>query len=428
MDFAEALAELDSRKEGRMVPDLSRILALATYLSDPQLTYPTIHVTGTNGKGTAAKVATELACAHGITTGLYTSPHLASVTERFSVCGVDMTQDEFADAYTYLLPYLQLVDKQGEERVTYFEALTALAYLWFADKPVGLGVYEVGMGGLWDATNLVAGDVAIITPIGLDHRELGSTIAEVAHEKAGIIKEGKIAVVREQETEALDVLRARCDDVGAAMLREFRDWEVEDRLLAVGGQSFLLRGVHATYEDVYLPMFGEYAVRNAAAAIVALEAFVDGPLDDTSMRAALDGVRWPGRMEIVSRKPTILLDGAHNPAGAEALAAALREFFSWDRLHLVVSISADKDVAGMVRPLAALADVAHVARNASERAGDVVPIAEAFGAEGKEVVIHASVAAAIEAAHADALPGDLIVVTGSLYTVADARRALGTPS
>ena len=142
-----------------MVPDLSRILALATYLSDPQLTYPTIHVTGTNGKGTAAKVVTELACAHGITTGLYTSPHLSSVTERFSVCGVDMTQDEFADAYTYLLPYLQLVDEQGEERVTYFEALTALAYLWFADKPVGLGVYEVGMGGLWDATNLVASDV-----------------------------------------------------------------------------------------------------------------------------------------------------------------------------------------------------------------------------------------------------------------------------
>ena len=175
-------------------------------------------------------------------------------------------------------------------------------------------------------------------------------------------------------------------------------------------------------------MFGEYAVRNAAAAIVALEAFVDGPLDDTSMRAALDGVRWPGRLEIVSRKPTILLDGAHNPAGAEALAVALREFFTWDRLHLVVSISADKDVAGMVRPLAALADVAHVARNESERAGDVVPIAEAFGAEGKEVVIHASVAEAIEAAQADALPGDLIVVTGSLYTVADARRALGTPS
>jgi dihydrofolate synthase/folylpolyglutamate synthase len=279
VDFAEALAELDSRKEGRMLPDLSRILALATYLSDPQLTYPTIHVTGTNGKGTAAKVLTELACAHGITTGLYTSPHLESVTERFSVCGVDMTPDEFADAYTYLLPYLQLVDEQGEEHVTYFEALTALAYLWFADKPVGLGVYEVGMGGVWDATNLVAGDVAIITPIGLDHPELGSTIREVATEKAGIIKEGKIAVVREQEAEALDVLQARCDDVGASMLLEFRDWEVEDRLLAVGGQSFLLRGVHGTYEDVFLPMFGEYAVRNSAAAIVALEAFVDGPLE-----------------------------------------------------------------------------------------------------------------------------------------------------
>jgi dihydrofolate synthase/folylpolyglutamate synthase len=339
-----------------------------------------------------------------------------------------MTRDEFAEEFGHLLPYLRLVDEQGEERVTYFEALTALAYLWFADKPVGLGVFEVGMGGLWDATNLVAGDVAIITPIGLDHPELGATLTEVAGEKAGIIKEGKTVVTREQDAEALAVLQARCDDIGATMLQEFRDWEVEDRLLAVGGQSFRLRGVHGTYEDVYLPMFGEHAVHNAAAAIVALEAFLEGPLDDVSMRAALDGVRWPGRLEIVSRKPTVLLDGAHNPAGAEALAAALREFFTWERLHLVISISADKDVAGIVRALAPLADVAHAARNKSERTGEALPIAEAFGAEGKKVEVHDSVAEAVEAAQADAAPEDLIVVTGSLYTVADARRALGSPS
>ena len=194
MRYADAVAELDSRRETRMVPDLSRILRLATLLDDPQLGYPTIQVTGTNGKGTAATVAAALACAHGLSTGLYTSPHLLEVTERFSICGEDMTSEEFGEEYEHLLPFLALVDDEGEERVTYFETLTALAYLWFADKPVGLGVFEVGMGGTWDATNLVAGDVAVITPIALDHPELGSTLTEVAGEKAGIIKDGKIAV------------------------------------------------------------------------------------------------------------------------------------------------------------------------------------------------------------------------------------------
>jgi dihydrofolate synthase/folylpolyglutamate synthase len=428
MDFAAALAELDARKESRIVPDLSRILALATYLDDPQLRYPTIHVSGTNGKGTVARVATELACAHGIVTGLYTSPHLESVSERLSVCGVDISEVEFAEEFTHLHPYLELVDARSEERVTYFEALTALAYLWFADKPVGLGVFEVGMGGTWDATNLVASDVAVVTPIGLDHPELGSTLLEVAGEKAGIIKEGKVAVVREQDAEALAVLEERCEKQAASMLLEFRDWEVLDRLLAVGGQAFAVRGIHATYEELFLPLFGEHAVRNAAAAIVACESLFGQALDEDRARDALASVRWPGRLEVVGRHPTIVLDGAHNPAGAEALATALREFFAWGRLHLVVSISANKDVAGIVRRLAPLADAAYAARNESDRAGDALPIAEAFGTEDKPVSLHGSIAEALDAARAAAGEDDLICVTGSLYTVADARRALGVTS
>jgi dihydrofolate synthase/folylpolyglutamate synthase len=427
MDYRAALAALDDRKESRMVPDLSRILALATYLDDPQLSYRTIHVTGTNGKGTAARAATAIACAHGLTTGLYTSPHLEAVTERLSVCGVDIGVGEFADEFTHLQPYLELVDERSEERVTYFEALTALAYLWFADKPVALGVFEVGMGGTWDATNLVAGEVAVITPIGLDHPELGSTIAEVAGEKAGIVKEGKVAVVREQDPEALAVLEERCTAQDATLLLEFRDWEVTERLHAVGGQAFTVRGTRETYDELFLPQFGEHAVRNAAAAVVACEALLDEPLDVDALREALADLRWPGRLEIAARQPTIVLDGAHNPAGAEALSVALREFFTWERLHLVLSISADKDVAGIAAPLAPLADVAYVARNASERAGDVAPIAEAFGAAGAPVEVAGSIAEAIDAARAAAGPADLICVTGSLYTVADARRALGLP-
>ena len=411
-----------------MIPDLSRILSLATLLSDPQLTYPSIHVTGTNGKGTTARVATELACAHGLSTGLYTSPHLLSVCERLSVCGVDITEVEFAEEYEHLLPFLLLVDGQSEDQVTYFEVLTALAYLWFADKPVALGVFEVGMGGTWDATNLISGDVAVLTPIALDHPELGSTVAEVAVEKAGIIKEGQIAISREQDDDALVVIESRCAEVDARLLLEHRDFDIEERLRALGGQSLRIRGSRGTYDDLFLPMFGEHAAQNTAAAIAAVESLLDQPLDEDATREALANVRWPGRMEIVGRHPTILLDGAHNPAAAEALAIALREFFLWDRLHLVISASANKDIGGIVAPLAPLADIAYAARNASERSGDAFPIAERFSALGKPVEVFDSIAAALAAARAAADAPDVIVVTGSLYTVADARRALGEPS
>jgi dihydrofolate synthase/folylpolyglutamate synthase len=427
LNFREAVAELEGRRESRMVPDLSRILSLATLLSDPQLTYPSIHVTGTNGKGTAARVAAELACAHGLTTGLYTSPHLVSVRERLSVCGVDITEEEFAEEYEHLLPFLMLVDSQGEEQVTYFEALSALAYLWFADKPVALGVFEVGMGGTWDATNLVRGDVAVLTPIALDHPELGSTISEVAGEKAGIIKEGAVVVSREQDPDALHVIEARCEEMGATLLLEYRDFEIEDRLQATGGQALRIRGSRATYDELFLPMFGEHAAQNAAAAIVALEALIDKALDPDVAREALSLVRWPGRMEIVRRHPTILLDGAHNPAGAEALTVALREAFIWERLHVVTSISANKNIPGIVRPLAALADIAYVATNTNERSADPLLIAEEFAVLDEPVLLFDSVAEALEAALAVADETDLIVVTGSLYTVADAHRALGEP-
>ncbi|MGZ5350343.1 MAG: bifunctional folylpolyglutamate synthase/dihydrofolate synthase [Actinomycetota bacterium] len=427
MDYREAIAELDARRETRMLPDLSRILRLATLMDDPQLTYPSIHVTGTNGKGTVARIATAVACAHGLTTGLYSSPHLLEITERLSVCGQDMPASEFAAEYEHLLPFLQLVDQESDERVTYFEALTALAYLWFADRPVQLGVFEVGMGGRWDATNLVEGDVAVLAPIALDHPELGATVYEVAGEKAGIIKPGKVAVSREQDADALEVIEARCAEVGADLKLEFRDWELEDRLTAVGGQSLRVKGLHGAYDDLFLPMFGEHAARNAAAAIVAFEALVEEPLGEETTREALAAVRWPGRMEVAARQPTIMLDGAHNPAAAEALAAALREFFTWDRLHLVLAVSGNKNLQGIVAELAPLADVGYAARNESERSGDALPIAERFGAEGKPVTLHASVAEALDAARASADEGDLILVTGSLYTVADARRALGDP-
>ncbi len=423
MRFEEALSELESRQPQRMVPDLTRIAALAELLDDPQLAYPTIHVTGTNGKTTTARIATALACAHGLSTGLYTSPHLLSVTERFQTCGRSISQDEFAEEYEHLLPFLEMVDQRGE-RVTYFEALTALAYLWFADKPVSLAVFEVGMGGAWDATNLVAGDVAVLCPIALDHPELGSTVAEVATEKAGIIKPGKTVVCRAQPGEAMRVIDERCAEYEATLLLEGRDFEVLDRRQAVGGQQLTVRATRSSYAELFLPLFGEHAARNAAAAVVAVEALLGRELNADAVREALSTTASPGRLEIVGRQPLVVLDGAHNPAGAQALAAALRESFAWDRLHLVLAISANKDVDGIVRALAPLAARVYATRNRSERSADAGRTRDAAAALGADVVVAPSVSSAIAAARADAGAGDLIVVTGSLYTVADARRAL----
>ena len=423
MRFADALARLEARQpESMPEPSLDRIRAIAELLDEPQLTFPTIHVTGTNGKTTAARVAASVACAHGLTTGLFTSPHLLSVTERLSVCRQDISRTEFAEEWEHLEPFLRVVDGQGPVGVTYFEALTALAYLWFADKPVGLGVFEVGMGGSWDATNLVDGQVAVITPIGMDHvAELGPTLADIAGEKAGIMKDGGTAILREQDPVAADVLARRAAAVGSALRWEGKDWEVEERLLAVGGQSFVLRGLSETYEDLYLPLFGAYAVHNAAAGVVAVEALSGQALDPDALREGLATVRSPGRLEVVGREPLVVLDGAHNPEGAQALAEAMRESFRWDRLHLVVAMSANKDLAGIAGALAPLADDVVVTRNDSVRSADPSDVARAFGGEVERA---SSVADAIEIVRRAAGPDDVVLVTGSLYTVADAERAL----
>jgi dihydrofolate synthase/folylpolyglutamate synthase len=427
MTFADALAQLDARQPEHMPgPSLDRIAALAEYLDHPERTYPTIHVTGTNGKSTAARVAASVACASGLSTGLYISPHLREVTERFSVCGEDITRTAFAEEWTHLAPYLDVIDGLGHGEVTYFEAVTALAFLWFADKPVALGVFEVGMGGRWDATNLITSDVAVVTPVALDHvAELGPTLVDIANEKAGIIKEGSVGVIRAQEPEVAVALARRADEVGASLLHEGPDWEIIDPLLAVGGQAFTLRTPLATYEDLFLPAFGSYAAANAGAGVVGFEALTGHALDDKALRRGLAAVRTPGRLEVVGHMPTMVLDGAHNPAGAGALAEALSQSFTWERLHVVLAVSGNKDVAGVVTPIAALADAIYATHNDSVRSADAAEVeAAAIAAGADAVTIQPSVAAAIDAARDAAAAGDLILITGSLFTVADAKRAL----
>jgi dihydrofolate synthase/folylpolyglutamate synthase len=420
MRFDEARADLEGRQPERMVPDLDRIRSLAELLDHPELTYRTIHVTGTNGKTTTARLAARILCAHGVRAGLYTSPHLASVTERLALCDEPIGEKELADVYAHLLPYLEEVDRRGE-RVTYFETLTALAYLWFADKPVEVGVFEVGMGGTWDATNLIRSEVAAICRIGLDHPELGSTVEEVATEKAGIIKSGSVAVIAEQRPEALAVVEARAAEVGADLRTEGRDFAVEDRSVAVGGQVLAVRGLNAAYPDLFVPLHGRHQAHNTAIAIASCEAVLEGPLTEASLREALAESTSPGRLEVVSRRPLIVLDGAHNPDGAAALATALGEEFVWQQLHLVIGVLETKDVDGIVEGLAPRADAAYVCANGHPRSLPPERIAVACEKNGLPVRTFDSVGSSLDAAEDSAGDDDIILVTGSLYTVADAR-------
>jgi dihydrofolate synthase/folylpolyglutamate synthase len=421
MDYAAAVADLDARQPQRMLPDLERIRAVADLLDHPERTYRTVHVTGTNGKTTTARLVGRILCAHGLGSGVYTSPHLRRVTERVALCDDEISEREFAETYGHLLPVLRDVDGRGDEPVTYFETLTALAYLWFADKPVDVGVFEVGMGGEWDATNLVASEVAVFCPIDLDHPELGSTVEEIAREKAGILKPGSAAVVAEQHPEALEAIRGRADDLGVGLRLEGKDFGLAARDPGVGGQLLRVRGLEAEYGDLFLPLHGSHQGRHAALAVTASETLLGRPLSEEGLREALAETTAPGRLEVVSRHPLVVLDGAHNPAGAEAMSTALGESFIWQRLHLVIACLATKDVAGIVAPLGSRSDHAYACANSNPRS--LGPDEMAAACEAAEIPAHAfpTVNAALDAAHTAAEEGDLILVTGSLYTVADAR-------
>jgi dihydrofolate synthase / folylpolyglutamate synthase len=420
MRFDEAVADLEARQPERMVPDLERIGAVAGLLDHPELRYPSVHVTGTNGKTSTVRMITRILCAHGLTAGRFTSPHLSSVTERIGVCDDDIEPAELGEAYAHLQPFLQEVDRRGED-VTYFEALTALAYLWFADKPVDVGVFEVGMGGQWDATNLVRGDVAVFCSIDLDHPELGGTIGEVAREKAGIIKEGSTVIVQDPTPVTLAAVEARAVEQGARLMVLGTDFWIDGPLPAVGGQQFTVRTAQAEYRDLTLPLFGFHQSVNAATAVAAAEALLGRPLDHGALQQALGGATSPGRMEVVSRHPLVVLDGAHNPAASRVLAESLGEAFAWRGLHLVIGVLDRKDLEGIMEPLAPRAQVAYACRNSNPHSRQAREVASVCDRAGVPATSHPNVDHALDAAEAAARDDDLILVTGSLYTVADAR-------
>jgi len=426
---------LRARFPTRMVPDLDRITDLLDLLGSPQRAYPSIHITGTNGKTTTARMIDELLRAFGIRTGRYTSPDLESVTERIALDGRPVDPARFAETYDEVAPYAEIVDARHPDRVTYFEFLTAMGFVAFADAPVEVAVVEVGLGGRWDATNMLDAPVAVVTPISLDHVGiLGDTIAAIAVEKAGIIHPGAIAVVASQPDAAADALRSRAAEVGATVRWQDADFGVRSRTLAVGGQVLELAGVGGVYDDILLPLHGAYQAGNAATALAAVEAFFGagerGRLDIDVVREGFAQVTSPGRLEIVRRGPTVLLDGAHNPAGAAALAAALEEEFDFDRLVAVVAVLDDKDAAGLLGELEPVVSEVVVTANTSPRALPVDALAEVaaevFGDDRVTPVarLDDAIERAVALAEGVGIVGGGVLVTGSIVTVGEARRLL----
>ncbi|MFE7050033.1 bifunctional folylpolyglutamate synthase/dihydrofolate synthase [Streptomyces californicus] len=425
--------------ETKLEPSVTRIAALMDVLGEPQRAYPSIHITGTNGKTSTARMIEALLNAFELRTGRYTSPHVQSITERISLDGAPIAPERFIETYEDVKPYVEMVDAQQPYRLSFFEVLTGMAYAAFADAPVDVAVVEVGMGGTWDATNVIDSTVAVITPISLDHTDrLGTTPAEIAGEKAGVIKEGATVILAQQPVDAAQVMLKKAVEVDATVAREGMEFGVTSREIAVGGQLIGLRGLGGEYEEIFLPLYGAHQAHNAAVALAAVEAFFGigaeqtRSLDIDAIRKAFASVLSPGRLEVVRSSPTVVLDAAHNPAGAKAAAEGVSEAFSFSRLIGVVGTSADKDVRGLLEAFEPIFAEIVVTQNSTPRAMDADELAaiavEVFGDERVQVeprLDDALEAAITLAEEEDEYAGAGVLVTGSVITVGEARLLLG---
>jgi len=440
--FAEVEDALLSRwPETRLEPSLDRIQAFTELLGDPQTSYPVVHLTGTNGKTSTSRMIDTLLRALDLRTGRFTSPHVERMNERISIDGEPLDDEAFVRAFNDVAPYTHLVDAGQAHPLSFFETVVGMAYAAFADAPVDAAIVEVGMGGSWDATNVADGKVAVILPIAVDHAKyLGETPLAIAVEKAGIIKPGATVVLAQQQPDVAELVVRQAQEVGATVVAEGIDFGVVSRVTAVGGQVISLQGLRGRYDELFLPLYGAHQAQNAAVALAAVEAFAgDMTLDDEIVRAAFAEVTSPGRLEVVRRSPTIVLDAAHNPHGAAATADALEDSFSFNPLIGVFGVMADKDADGL---LAAFEPhLAHVicTQNSTSRAMSAqdlgVAAREIYGEDRVTVVPRLSdaidaAAALAEAGEAfgDPLGSGAVLVTGSVVTVGEARTLLGRRS
>lgn len=421
--------------ENRPQPSLDRITALMDLLGEPQRAYPVIHLTGTNGKTSTARMIDALLRERDLRVGRFTSPHLESMRERISIDGAPVSAEAFVGAYEDVRPFVEMVDATQPVPMSFFEVLVGMAYAAFADTPVDVAVVEVGMGGSWDATNVANGAVSVVTPISVDHTQfLGSSLEEIAGEKAGIIKAGATAVLAQQQVTVAELLMRRSVEVGASVAREGLEFGVLRRDVAVDGQLVALQGLGTTYEGVFLPAFGTHQASNAACALAAVEVFLgaDQEIDPELVRGALARTDSPGRLERLRSSPAVLVDAAHNPAGVAASVNAITESFDFTRLVGVVAAMEDKDVRSFLEQLEpVLADIV-VTRNSLQRSMPVDDLAalavEVFGPE--RVVVEPRLDDAIDegvrlAEESEEYAGAGVLITGSVVTAGDARALLG---
>lgn len=432
---------LQRSPEDVVEPTLERVRQVMELMGEPQRTFRVVHLTGTNGKTSTTRMVERLLREMGLTTGRFTSPHLHDLRERIVIGGEPIGEQRFLDAYDEVLPFVRIVDERSAERggprMTYFEMLVCVAYAAFADAPVDVAVVEVGLGGVWDATNVADGDVAVVTPVAIDHtRLLGDSLESIATEKAGIIKEGAIAVVGVQEPEVMQIVLDRVDEVGATLQAEGVAFGVLEREVAVGGQLVTLRGLSGDYRELFLPLFGAHQAHNAALAVAAVEAFVGGgeqPITDEVIRAAFEDMSSPGRLEIVRRSPTVIVDAAHNPAGVSALVEAVRESFTFGRLVGLLAVLQEKDAETMVGLLEPVLDHVVVTRTTSPRAirpDRLAEIAVGYFGEDRVTVVH-DLPDALDTAAGLADEGGMtgaVLATGSVITAAEVRMLLGVTS
>src|SRR3954452_20488839 len=431
-------ALLERWPETRLEPSLDRIEAFTELLGDPQRAYPVIHLTGTNGKTSTSRMIDTLIRAAGLRTGRFTSPHVESMTERISLDGEPLTEQQFVDAYRDVASLAQLSDEEGTHPLSFFEMVVGMAYATFASAPVDVAVVEGGMGGSWDATNVADATVAVLLPVAVDHSAyLGERPIDIAREKVGIIKPGSTVVSAVQSPEVAEVIAERAAEVGATVVWEGRDFGVEYRVPAVGGQMLRLRGLRAEYDEVFVPLYGAHQAQNAVVALAAVEAFVgqDDALDADVVREGFEQVTSPGRLEVIRRSPTIVLDAAHNPHGAAATAEALGDSFTFSPLIGVVGVMADKDYEGVLAAFEPVMAAVVCTQNTTERAMPAEELAEVargiFGIDRvyvaprlDDAIDRAATLAEEGGTYGEAIGSGGVLVTGSVVTVGQARRML----
>ena len=436
--YADAERALLARwPETRLEPSLDRIAAFTELLGEPQRTYPVVHLTGTNGKTSTSRMVDTLVRALGLRTGRFTSPHVESMTERICLDGEPLTEEQFVRAYDDVAPLAAMADDEADHPLSFFEMVVGMAFATFADAPVDAAVIEVGMGGSWDATNVADATVAVILPVSVDHSAyLGSTPVQIAREKSGIIKAGSRVVCAVQADDVAAVIAERAAEGGATVFWEGRDFGVTQRVPAVGGQMLRLQGLRAEYEEVFLPLYGAHQGQNAAVALAAVEALVgEDPLDAEVVRGAFEEVTSPGRLEVIRRSPTIVLDAAHNPHGAAAVVDALEDSFTFSPLIGVVAVMGDKDYEGVLAAFEPVMAAIVCTRNSSDRCLPAEELAETargiFGID--RVYVERRLDDAIErgatlaeegGVFGEAIGSGGVLVTGSVVTVGDARRML----